>query len=280
MTDDNSSNNSSINPYAAPTAAVLTAQADTDGATLIPGGRGVSAGRGIEWISKGWKLFTLSPLIWIVNVVIFIVLVMIINIVPLIGPLIGYFLFPVLVGGLMLGAHAQHGGRPLEVSDLFSGFSTNTGSLLVLGALYIACVIALVIVLGILAIVFLGASGLMGALMSGDSDAMAGVFAGAAGIGIALVILIALALSVPLAMAFWFAPGLVAINGLQPLAAISSSFKGCLKNMLPFLLWGIIFLVLFIIGTIPIFLGLLIVVPLMYASNYAAYRDIYLGDDE
>jgi uncharacterized membrane protein len=55
------------------------------------------------------------------------------------------------------------------------------------------------------------------------------------------------------------------------------SFSGCLKNILPFLLYGIIAMVLFILATIPIGLGLLVVVPMLTASIYTGYRDIYFS---
>jgi hypothetical protein len=40
-------------------------------------------------------------------------------------------------------------------------------------------------------------------------------------------------------MAFWFAPGLVAVGGFQSIAAFKLSFKGCLRNILPFLVYGL-----------------------------------------
>ncbi len=53
------------------------------------------------------------------------------------------------------------------------------------------------------------------------------------------------------------------------------SFSGCLKNILPFLLYGVVALVMFFIGAIPVGLGLLVVMPVITASMYTAYRDIY-----
>jgi uncharacterized membrane protein len=52
---------------------------------------------------------------------------------------------------------------------------------------------------------------------------------------------------------------------------------GCLKNIVPFLLYGVVGLFLIIIATIPLLLGWFIVVPMMIASIYIAYLDIY-GD--
>ncbi len=86
-----------------------------------------------------------------------------------------------------------------------------------------------------------------------------------------------MALSVLLYMALWFAPALVALRGTAPVDAIKQSFFGCLKNVVPFLIYGIIMMVLSIVATIPLGLGWLVLGPVAIASVYVAYRDIY-GD--
>ena len=47
---------------------------------------------------------------------------------------------------------------------------------------------------------------------------------------------------------------------------------------MPFLLYGIVFFVIFFIAAIPFGLGLFVAFPLLYASSYAAYRDIFLAN--
>ncbi len=272
-------NNQPQNPYAAPTADVLTAKPESSAESFIPGGRSTSAGQGIAWIGQGWSLFTQSPMIWVVNVVIFFAITFAMGLIPLIGTLAGYTLFGFFGGALMLAAHAQQNGRPLEVSDIFSGFKApHITPLLTVGLLYMASWLALMILMGTLFIVVLGVSGAIGAILSGDTGALGGLLVGA-GLGAVLVVLIVMAVALPIFMAFWFAPALVAINNISPIDALVASFKGCLKNILPFLLYGVVFLVLFIVGSITLGLGLLVVLPLMFTSTYAAYRDIFLGDD-
>ena len=62
------------------------------------------------------------------------------------------------------------------------------------------------------------------------------------------------------------------------MAAIRMSFSACLKNVMPFLIYGLVFLFIFIIAVLPFGMGLLVAFPLMYASTYAAYRDIFLAE--
>jgi uncharacterized membrane protein len=58
--------------------------------------------------------------------------------------------------------------------------------------------------------------------------------------------------------------------------AMKSSFRGCLKNVVPFLLYGIVGLVLAIIAIIPVGLGFLVLGPVMWGSMYSSYRDIFV----
>ena len=76
-------------------------------------------------------------------------------------------------------------------------------------------------------------------------------------------------------MAAWFASALVALDGMEPWQALKSSFFACLKNIIPFLVYGLVMLVLSIIATIPLGLGWLVLGPLTIASIYTAYRDVF-----
>jgi uncharacterized membrane protein len=64
-------------------------------------------------------------------------------------------------------------------------------------------------------------------------------------------------------------------NERGAIEAMKESFAGCLKNIVPFLLYGIILLVLNVVAAIPLLLGYLVFVPVAAASLYTSYRDIY-----
>jgi uncharacterized membrane protein len=269
-----------VNPYQAPSVTAVRAPEVEGSDVLIPGGRSVGAGQGWGWVAEGWALFVQSPLIWIVNFVIFAVIVMAISLVPFIGSIVLYVFWPVLIAGFMIGADQQHRGNALEVEHLFAGFKKNFQSLLILGLIYTAIAIAIFVVFALVIMLALGVGGLFGAMMGGNSEALAAQMAaiGAGGVMVFLIILLVmLAVSIPLMMAFWFAPALVVLHDVAPVASLGMSFKGCLKNIIPFLIYGIVFFALIIVGAIPLLLGWLVVFPLIYASTYAAYRDIYLN---
>jgi uncharacterized membrane protein len=88
-------------------------------------------------------------------------------------------------------------------------------------------------------------------------------------------VLVTIGLSVPLYMALWFAPCLILFNDAQPVQALSQSFRACLKNIIPFLVYGVLLTIIFVVAAIPFGLGLLVAVPILIASVYTAYRDTF-----
>jgi uncharacterized membrane protein len=93
---------------------------------------------------------------------------------------------------------------------------------------------------------------------------------------ILLAVLLALALMLPLLMAVWFAPALVVFHDMPATTAMRMSFSGCLKNMVPFLVYGILGFFLAILATLPLAAGWLVLVPMLWGSAYAGYRDIFV----
>lgn len=254
------------NPYRAP-AANVEVPLETG---QLGDPRGVPAGRGFSWFGEGFALFKRSPWIWILNVIIYLVIMAIMGMIPVVS-LVSNLLNPVFIGGFMLGCYALDRGQELEVSHVFAGFQRNTGKLVGLGAM--SLVLTIVVML-ITFVVMFGAMGIdMAALESGEvaQDPQAGL-------KMLLAVLVMLFLLVPVAMMFWFAPVILVLNDeVGIIESMKLSFRGCLKNILPFLLYGILGFVLSIVATIPLALGWLVLMPVVIASVYAAYRDIYLG---
>jgi hypothetical protein len=194
------------------------------------------------------------------------VILVVVGLVPFIGALAISVLWPVFVAGLVIASRTiDQGGEP-QFGQLFAGFRQRFGTLVILGAISLA--ISFAIVALVVALTGVKLYGLMGA----DSNPEQ-VFAAAA--TVALAGLIMLALMLPLAMATWFAPPLIVFNELGAWSAMKASFVGCLKNMLPFLLYGVIALVAGAIASVPLFLGWLVLAPVLAASVYTAYKDIY-----
>ncbi len=233
--------------------------------------RTVDAGRGSAWWSEAWRLFAAAPGPWLLIVLIALVLNVVMLVIPVIGHLAMHLLYPVFAAGLMLGCRAIDRGQPLTVNHLFAGFGERTGPLLILGLL--SLVIAMVITLtvaGILMVAF-GAA-VFTHLMQLHNPLTAFMAVGSA---IVIGVLLFMLLALPLFMAMWFAPALVVLRGLEPWEAMKASFAGCLKNVLPFLIYSLIGFVLAIVASIPLMLGWFVLGPVMMATVYTGYCDIF-----
>lgn len=233
-------------------------------------GRRVAAGRGWDWIAEGFALFRKQPGMWILTVVLLGVITMLIGTVPLLGSLANVLLFPIFSGGLMLACSDQDKGGALELARVFAGFKQKTGDLVLVGAFNL---VGWVIITTVAFAVVGG--GVFMAIMRGG---MPGVGISFASTLIALLLIAGL--SLPLYMATWFAPALIVLHGLAPAAALKASFFACLKNWIPFLLYGVVLLVACLIAAIPAFLGFLVLIPVLIASVYTAYRDIFCADEQ
>ena len=258
---------SDMNPYEPPNSGAASAASAAAG-NFIAGGRAVEAGRGWEWIASGFELFKKQPGTWILMLIVMLVCLILIAIVPIIGGLANMLLWQIFIGGAMIGCRALDRGDALEVRHVFAGFKENTSNLVVLGLL---ALVAWMIVL-IPALLMLGGGGFMAAMHGGGVAAFA-----ALGLTFVLVMLVVLALTIPIYMALWFAPALIVFHNLAAVEAMKASFAACLKNIVPFLLYSVILMVLGMVAAIPFGLGLLILFPVLVASIYTAYRDIFLA---
>jgi len=197
-------------------------------------------------------------------VVALLLIIIVAHLIPFIGAIAIQILWPVFVGGLMIASRTIDGGGQARFSQLFAGFQQRTGTLVTLGVVWLVVSFLIVaVVVGITGVsVF--------ALMAASPEQ---VFAAAA--TALLAALLILALMLPLVMATWFAPALIVFQGMGVAAAMKASFIGSLKNVLPFLLYGIIAMVAGVIASLPVGLGWLVLGPVLTASVYTSYRDIY-----
>jgi len=231
--------------------------------------RSVEGGRGIAWWGEAWALFTKAPALWIVLTLVLIVIAVVLAFIPLVGGLALALLFPVFVGSWMLAARKVEGGGALEVGDLFTCFQGDRLTpLLVLGALFLAGAMVIGFAVGAL-----GMGAVFGVVAGGAAGSGGGVLAA---LGTALfALLAALVLGMLLTMATWFAPALVVLRNMPPVDALKASFAASLKNVVAFLLWGLIYIVAGIAASIPFGLGWILLAPVLMLTMYVAYQDVF-----
>ena len=230
----------------------------------------VDAGQGLAWFAEGWKLFVKSPGMWIVSTIVFFAIAVVLSLIPLLGQLILGLIVVALIAGFLNGAKTVDEGGEMTVGALFSGLSDSTkrGRLLILGVLLLVAEIIFAVVVG--------ASMMSGPMSAGMGGAMGGEMPAIQfGMGMFVGLLLGLVLLAVLLMAFMYATPLVMFTDVDPIAAIKSSFDASLKNFLPLLIFGIIYVILAVVAAIPFGLGFLVLFPVTACAWYCSYKTIF-----
>lgn len=219
---------------------------------------------GRRWIGAAWRLFSAQVGTWLVLAIILLAISALAGRMQLISLLMN-LIFPVFIGGLMIGAHQQAGGGRVEIAHLLAGFSGRFVDLLLLGLIQLlaSLVVMVVAVVGIMLTIGLG------------------VFENPEGLGeISWLtwVLLALVLTVPMGamiMAFWIAVPLVAVAGCKPWEAVERSFDAAWRNWRALLLYGLFVTLLLLVAMIPLGLGLIVLVPVLVLTGYTACADVF-----
>ena len=244
------------------------AASDSRSGRFSADGRAVAAGRGWDWIVEAFALFRKQPGMWILTIVVMGVLFVVVSIVPVLGSLATALLFPIFGAGMMLGCKSQDQGGTLELAHLFAGFKHKTGDLVMVGVFNLIGWV--IIAMAVIAVI--GGGVFMGMMRGGALGA------GMSIVSLLIAALLVAGLSVPLYMAAWFAPALIVLQDMAPVAALKASFFACLRNWIPFLVYSVVLLVLALVAAIPLGLGYLVLIPVLAVSVYTAYRDIFCAD--
>ncbi len=275
--------------------------------------RVAAAGAGAAWWAEGWRMFRSHIGTWVGIVLVYFIVSLLLNAVPHIGAVAEWLLTPVFLGGIMLGCDAQQRGQPLRISHLFDGFKgSHFVSLLLVGVFNLALCLLAIVAGGAVLAAGIGMSGLWNfANLATDPWQMWRT------LGLTYLSLIALAASAfaVIAMANWFAPALIVLRDAKPLAAMLASLRACMRNWLPFLVYGLLGFVIAIAalaifaalagvigfeaimaivdgngdwGTFTFATGILgavcavltaVIAAVIFGSTYASYRDTLAADD-
>lgn len=237
--------------------------------------RELSGSRGTAWWTEGWQVFMAAPGTWIGLVLLMFVIVVAMAFVPILGTIAQSVLAPVFAGGIALGAHALARGKPLTVGHLFEGFSAGRFlPLVIVGLFYLAAAFVFWLVFIVLVLGMAGGAGLFSALTSGGANGWAHVLAS---LGVAALVFVPIAMIgfALIAMAYWYAPALVVLNGEEPIEAMKKSFRACWRNMGAMLIYGLVFIALSIVASLPFGLGWIVLAPVLAGSWYASWRETF-----
>jgi len=248
---------------------------------------------GWNWVLTGFALFRKSPAIWAFLTLSYIMLMQVLGMVPLLGWFAATVLIPVFSASFMIASRELDQGRRLRMDVLFSGFKSNLPALLRQGGLYLASGLAILVLSALVD------DGLLLQLMVLGNRPPPEAYGDGRLAGAALV---AAGLYMPVLAAFWFAPALSAWRALPAFQALFYSLFASLRNWRAFFAYGLALLVLSLVCSVALFVLAILVrtllgdksssafvmvmlpvmlsyVPILFASFYASYRDVFGFED-
>jgi hypothetical protein len=248
--------------------------------------RQLPARQGVLWLIGGFMLLRRNPPFITALTFAYFLVVILINLIPTVGPFLLPLALPVLVVMLANGCRAIEQGRLPGMSvgtALTEGLAAHRLPLMRLGGVHL-------LASAVVALVGFG----MGTKID-LSDGMNPEEAVALLGDMALL----LAIASPFLMAFWFAPLLVAWDGVSTGKSVFFSFVASWRNWRPFAVYGLALglvgvvlpgLILVIVGAIstPLLnvlsvvlrmLLLFVLAPVLMASVYLSYRDVFAAAD-
>ena len=241
--------------------------------------RRLPARHGVLWLLAGFALFRRHPPLATAITFAYLLTVIVVNLIPKIGPFLLPLLLPTLTVMLANGCRAIERGQPFASETLIKGIRAQRAGLARLGGLHL-----------------LGSSLLvLGGFALGDPINISDGIDPDEAMALAGDLAVILLLASPLLMAFWFAPLLTAWNGVSAGKSLFFSFIASWRNWRAFTIYGLALalvgavlpgLILIIAGMIsPTLLAILsvalrmllifVLAPTMVASVYLSYRDVF-----
>ncbi len=230
----------------------------------------LAAIHGWQWIKKGYALFVQSPLLWIVLLSICFVTAALVSVVPMVGEPLVSLLMPIIVIGLMTGCYSLERGDELGLGHLFSGFLHQTSHLITLGGI---ALVGQYLIFGVMKMT--GGAEIVSLMMSNQPPPSDPEVIRQAVTGAESAILLGALLFSALLMSMQYAPMLVFFRNVEPIAAMKLSMRAFTHNIGPMLLYGTSFFLLAMLASIPMMLGWLVLMPIMFTSLYVSFGDIF-----
>ncbi len=232
--------------------------------------RKVAANQGFQWVAAGFRLYRKKPLLLSAAFGLLFGVVMGLGLIPTIGGSLSELASPLMVAGFMAAYRMLDDGHELEPLHFLAGVQGPMLPLMTVGAVQL---------LGTLLIgqIMLGMGFDPQAVMAAARTGEASPAEMQAVLNQAMpALLVGLALFAPLIMATWFAPALILFGGARPATALGVSLKAVVRNWAAMLMNSLALgLLLFFAALVPMLLGLLVAMPVLFGSLYASYQAIF-----
>ena len=241
--------------------------------------RRLPARHGALWLLAGFALFRRHPPLMTAITFGYLLAVVVVNLIPKVGPFLLPLILPTLTVMLANGCRAIERGKAFESETLIAGISEQRLGLIRLGGLHL--------VGSSLLVLFGFALGEPINISDGIDHAEA--------VELAADLAVILLMASPLLMAFWFAPLLTAWDGVSAGKSLFFSFIASWRNWRAFTVYALVLVLVGAVlpGLILIIAGVLsqalltrlsvalrmllifVLAPTMVASVYLSYRDVF-----
>jgi len=242
--------------------------------------------QGARWLAQGWRIFKAAPLGWLAMVFAYTIFMTMVSVLPLVGVVVATAMVPGFAVGFMAASRVADRGGDLGIGILLSGFREGVQAQMALGFIYVGCLALL------LAATTLADDGAFARWLATGKRPGAEVVRDD---GFQFALLVGAALYVQVMMLFWFSPVLAAWHGVAVPKALFFSFVAVLMNWRAFLAYGMVTALVTVVAPFATALAmtaltggkgqlaatgllfplLLVIMPTLFGSFYASYRDIF-----
>ncbi|GGP23960.1 BPSS1780 family membrane protein [Silvimonas iriomotensis] len=235
--------------------------------------RRVPAAHGWTWIADAFRMFFKHWWQWLLLCAVMLVILFGMLMIPVVGMLTP-IIAPMLIAGIAWAAHESRSqDRAPALPDLFIALKAKTRTLISVGLLYM---LGSFVVMAVLA--------LLGKLMVSPEEIQAIHAAQTGGgpvpqldsSGVVFVLLFVVGMLFMNSI-YFFAPQLVILRNLKAVEAMRISYLAFWRNWLPMLVSGLILVLMAIVASLPMMLGLILLLPVTILFNYTCYADVF-GD--
>ena len=249
----------------------------------------VEARTGSKWVRQGIRVFWKQPIAMSGLFFLFMAIMSLSALLPIVGSFIALTLLPAATLGLMAASREVDLGKfpmPTILAIAFRASKERKRDMAILGLLY--------------ALGFVGVMGIS-ALMDGGGFAKLYLVGGKLDAETIMdpnfqnAMWLSLLLYMPLSMVFWHAPALVHWHGVPALKSLFFSTVACLRNWRAFLVFGLMWIVVFmstalILSLVSGLMGdgelvsmtllpaMLMLAAMFFCSVYFSFRDFFVSD--
>lgn len=230
--------------------------------------RKVAARQGLRWVNEGFRLYRQNPLLLSAAFGLLFGIVAAANLIPVVGSVLSELISPLMVAGFMAAYRTLDRNDTLQWPHFLAGVQGPWLALIVIGAVQL---LGMLVISQLMLRMGFDAQAVMVAARKGDQVALQNA------LNLAMpAVVTGMGLFIPLIMSTWFAPALILFGNARPGQALLISLRAVLRNILPVAVNGVALgMVLFVAALIPFMLGLLVAMPLVFGSLYAAYQAIF-----